>query len=110
MVTRLRVGPHNREPQAWNRQLLMMRRLPHLFPCIQEIDFDQVLVCLGCRMQQIPQLGSKEQTPCHSLLLDCMLDFLWVKLQPSELVIFHSCYPKHFVCQDAACRIQSYIP
>jgi hypothetical protein len=42
MVTKLRVGPHNREPHAWNRQLLMMRRIPHLFPCLQEIDFDQV--------------------------------------------------------------------
>ena len=44
MVTRLRVGPQNREPQAWNRQLLMMRRLPALFPCLRELDFDQVSV------------------------------------------------------------------
>ncbi len=41
MVTRLRVGPQTREPHAWNRQLLMMRRLPGLFPCLREIDFDQ---------------------------------------------------------------------
>ncbi len=42
MVSKLRVGPHNREPHVWNRQLLMMRRLQHLFPCLQEIEFDQV--------------------------------------------------------------------
>ena len=42
MVSKLRVGPHNREPHVWNRQLLMMKRLQHLFPCLQEIDFDQV--------------------------------------------------------------------
>ncbi|CAL8468747.1 g8287 [Coccomyxa elongata] len=41
MVSKLRVGPHNREPHVWNRQLLMMRRLQHLFPCLQEIEFDQ---------------------------------------------------------------------
>ncbi|EIE22289.1 RNI-like protein [Coccomyxa subellipsoidea C-169] len=41
MVSKLRVGPHNREPNVWNRQLLMMKRLQHLFPCLQEIDFDQ---------------------------------------------------------------------
>ena len=48
MVTRLRVGPQNREPQAWNRQLLMMQRLPRLFPCLHEIDFDQARMPLPC--------------------------------------------------------------
>lgn len=42
LVTRLQVGPHNRDQQPWNRQLLMLQKLPTLFPCLREINFDQV--------------------------------------------------------------------
>lgn len=42
LVTRLQVGPHNRDQQPWNRQLLMLDKLPVLFPCLREINFDQV--------------------------------------------------------------------
>ena len=45
LVTRLQVGPHNRDQQPWNRQLLMLEKLPVLFPCLREIDFDQVTIC-----------------------------------------------------------------
>ena len=43
LVTRLQVGPHNRDQQPWNRQLLMLQKLPSLFPCLGEINFDQVM-------------------------------------------------------------------
>ena len=46
LVTRLQVGPHNRDQQPWNRQLLMLEKLPVLFPCLREIDFDQVTFCI----------------------------------------------------------------
>ncbi len=42
LVTRLQVGPHNRDQQPWNRQLLMLEKLPRMFPCLREINFDQV--------------------------------------------------------------------
>ena len=42
LVIRLQVGPHNRDQQPWNRQLLMLQKLPTLFPCLREINFDQV--------------------------------------------------------------------
>ena len=42
LVTRLQVGPHNRDQQPWNRQLLMLEKLPSMFPCLREINFDQV--------------------------------------------------------------------
>ncbi|CAL5221478.1 g3677 [Coccomyxa viridis] len=41
LVTRLQVGPHNRDQQPWNRQLLMLEKLPRMFPCLREINFDQ---------------------------------------------------------------------
>ena len=42
-VTALRVGPKAREelPHFWNRQQLMMQRLPALFPCLRSLDFNQ---------------------------------------------------------------------
>ena len=43
LVTRLQVGPHNRDQQPWNRQLLMLQKVPSLFPCLGEINFDQVM-------------------------------------------------------------------
>ena len=47
LVTRLQVGPHNRDQQPWNRQLLMLQKLPSLFPCLGEINFDQVMPSLS---------------------------------------------------------------
>jgi hypothetical protein len=69
MVSKLRVGPHNREPNVWNRQLLMMRRLQHLFPCLQEIDFDQVChkrtsTALHYRIQHVSTQILGENRPC----------------------------------------------
>ncbi|KAK9844038.1 hypothetical protein WJX81_002646 [Elliptochloris bilobata] len=42
-VTSLAVGPKAREapPHHWNRQQLMMQRLPALFPCLRSLDFNQ---------------------------------------------------------------------
>ena len=42
-VTALHVGPMAREalPHYWNRQQLMMQRLPALFPCLRSLDFNQ---------------------------------------------------------------------
>jgi len=42
-VTSLAVGPRAREapPHHWNRQQLLMQRLPGLFPCLRSLDFNQ---------------------------------------------------------------------
>lgn len=59
LVTRLQVGPNNRDQQVWNRQLLMLQKLPALFPCLREIDFDQVPLTAPVHPQHLASTSLK---------------------------------------------------
>jgi len=66
-VTSLAVGPRAREapPHHWNRQQLMMQRLPGLFPCLRSLDFNQAR---PPRARAPPHTPRAPAAPCPTFL------------------------------------------
>ena len=95
LVTRLQVGPHNRDQQPWNRQLLMLQKLPSLFPCLGEINFDQVMPSLSL-------------APCHGLLSSP--PFLYMKIPFCAGHVF-LCYDTlKYASSSATSWVRQWIP
>ena len=77
-VTSLAVGPRAREapPHHWNRQQLMMQRLPALFPCLRSLDFNQARSGAparrrACRSPPTPAARRPSSGPVSSSCVRC---------------------------------------
>ncbi len=92
-VTALCVGPKAREapPHHWNRQQLMMQRLPALFPCLRSLDFNQA------------RRSTPSACPLHASALIDMHSFMALKcfMKPVGVALYQSTYVVMSIVQAA---------